>query len=258
MEIEFTLQLALILFTVALVAGFIDAIAGGGGLITIPTLMWVGLSPAAALATNKLQACGGSFFASVYFVRKGMVKLGQMKLSIVCALCGAAVGTILVQMVDAGVLKLLLPFLILAIGCYFLFAKNLTEGDRARVLQPTAFAFTVALGVGIYDGFFGPGTGSFFALGCVTLAGFGLAKATAHAKVLNFATNISSLLFFALGGKVVWLLGLVMLAGQAVGATLGSRLVVTKGTKIIRPLVVTMSLAMSLKLLAEQYHWDFF
>ncbi|MFT5676692.1 MAG: putative membrane protein YfcA, partial [Paraglaciecola sp.] len=87
----------------------------------------------------------------------------------------------------------------------------------------------------------------------VSLAGYGLAKATAHAKILNFSTNIASLIFFAIGGKVFWMLGGVMLVGQAIGATLGSRLVLTKGTKIIKPLVVTMSIAMSLKLLSEQY-----
>ncbi|MCH1923451.1 TSUP family transporter [Shewanella sp. C32] len=255
MDIELTLQLVLVLFAVAFVAGFIDSIAGGGGLITIPALMWIGLPPAAALATNKLQACGGSFFASWYFVRKGMVELKQMKLAIVCALVGSAVGTIAVQSVDGSVLKLLLPFLILAIGGYFLFSKKISDTDSARVLSPRAFAFTVGLGVGVYDGFFGPGTGSFFALGFVTLAGYGIAKATAHAKVMNFATNISSLLFFTLGGKVVWSMGLIMLAGQGLGATLGSRLVLTKGTKLIKPLVVTMSLLMSVKLLAEHYHF---
>ncbi|TVP14031.1 TSUP family transporter [Shewanella sp. MSW] len=257
MAFELTLQLATVLFLVALVAGFIDSIAGGGGLLTIPALMWAGLPPATALGTNKLQACGGSFFASLYFVRKGMVNLGEMKLAIGCAFVGASVGTILVQLIDASVLELMLPFLILAIGCYFLFSKKITEDDRARVLTPRVFAFTAALGVGLYDGFFGPGTGSFFALAFVSLAGFGLAKATAHAKVLNFSTNIASLIFFALGGKVVWLLGLVMLAGQAAGATLGSRLVITKGSKIIKPLVVVMSLVMSLKLLADQYQWSF-
>lgn len=257
MAFELTLQLATVLFFVALVAGFIDSIAGGGGLLTIPALMWAGLPPAAALGTNKLQACGGSFFASLYFVRKGMVKLGEMKMAIGCAFVGASVGTVLVQLIDASVLELVLPFLILAIGCYFLFSKKITEDDRARILTPGVFAFTAALGVGLYDGFFGPGTGSFFALAFVSLAGFGLAKATAHAKVLNFSTNIASLIFFALGGKVVWLLGLVMLAGQAAGATLGSRLVITKGSKIIKPLVVVMSLVMSLKLLADQYQWSF-
>ena len=251
--LELTLQLAVILFFVALVAGFIDSIAGGGGLLTIPALMWAGLPPAAALGTNKLQACGGSFFASLYFVRKGMVDLRSIKLSLICAFIGASIGTILVQMIDAKLLEVVLPFLILAIGCYFLFSKKISEQDRQQVLTPSVFAFTAALGVGLYDGFFGPGTGSFFALAFVSLAGFGLAKATAHAKLLNFATNIASLIFFLIGGQVAVVLGLIMLVGQAIGATLGSRLVVTKGVKIIKPLVVVMSLGMSGKLLWSQY-----
>ncbi|WP_394204143.1 TSUP family transporter [Shewanella waksmanii] len=255
MAIELSYQLIALLFFVAVLAGFIDAIAGGGGLLTIPALMWAGLPPTAALATNKLQACGGSFFASLYFVRKGMVKLSQMKLAIACAFVGSAIGTVAVQLIDSSVLELLLPFLILAIGGYFLFSKKVSEEDRHQVLTPTAFGFTAALGVGFYDGFFGPGTGSFFALAFVSLAGYGLAKATAHAKILNFSTNIASLIFFAIGGKVFWLLGLIMLAGQAIGATIGSRLVITKGSKIIKPLVVTMSIAMSIKLLSAQYDW---
>ncbi|MGX9461632.1 TSUP family transporter [Shewanella sp. A14] len=250
---ELTLQLALVLFGVALIAGFIDAIAGGGGLLTIPALMWAGLPPAAALGTNKLQACGGSFFASLYFVRKGLVDLRSIKLSLLCAFIGAALGTILVQMIDAKLLEVVLPFLILTIGCYFLLSKKISEQDRQQVLTPSVFAFTAALGVGLYDGFFGPGTGSFFALAFVSLAGFGLAKATAHAKLLNFATNIASLIFFLIGGQVVVVLGLLMLVGQSIGATLGSRLVVTKGVKIIKPLVVIMSFGMSGKLLWSQY-----
>ncbi|CAM2771884.1 TSUP family transporter [Shewanella amazonensis] len=255
MDFAFSIELAALLFFVAMLAGFIDAIAGGGGLLTIPALMWAGLSPAAALATNKLQACGGSFFASLYFVRKKMVDLASIKLDIFCAFVGAAIGTIAVQLIDASMLKTLLPFLMLAIGGYFLFSKKVSEDDRHRVLTPTLFAFSAALGIGFYDGFFGPGTGSFFALAFVSLAGFGLAKATAHAKVLNFATNISSLIFFALGGKVVWMLGGLMLLGQAMGATLGSRLVVNKGTAIIKPLVVLMSVVMSTKLLGDQFQW---
>jgi uncharacterized membrane protein YfcA len=250
---ELTLQLGVILFAVALIAGFIDAIAGGGGLLSIPALMWAGLPPAAALGTNKLQACGGSFFASLYFVRKGLVDLRSIKLSLICAFIGASIGTILVQMIDAKLLEVVLPFLILAIGCYFLLSKKISEQDRQQILTPSVFAFTAALGVGFYDGFFGPGTGSFFALAFVSLAGFGLAKATAHAKLLNFATNIASLIFFLIGGQVAVILGLIMLVGQAIGATLGSRLVVTKGVKIIKPLVVIMSLGMSGKLLWSQY-----
>ncbi|MCF1427198.1 MAG: TSUP family transporter [Shewanella sp.] len=253
MEFELTLQIAVLLFATAAVAGFIDAIAGGGGLLTIPALMWAGLPPATALGTNKLQASGGSFFASLYFIRKGMVKLSDLKLPLACAFSGAALGTIVVQQIDTSVLEVLLPFLILGIAAYIMFSPKVTDDDKNRVLTPTAFSFTAALGVGIYDGFFGPGTGSFFALAFVMLAGFGLAKATAHAKLLNFSANISSLLFFALGGKVIWTLGLLMLLGQALGATAGSRMVVTKGSKIIKPLVLTTSLLMSAKLLYQQF-----
>lgn len=253
MTFELTFELAALLFAVAMLAGFIDAIAGGGGLLTIPALMWAGLSPATALATNKLQACGGSFFASFYFIRKGLVKLKDLKLAIVCAFVGSALGTIAVQQINAEILRGILPILMLVIGGYFLFSKNMSDDDRQQLLTPTVFAFTAALGVGVYDGFFGPGTGSFFALAFVSLAGFGLAKATAHAKVLNFSTNISSLIFFALGGKVVWVLGGLMLVGQAIGATLGSKVVVSKGTKVIKPLVVTMSIMMSAKLLFDYF-----
>jgi len=253
MTIELTFEIITLLFFVAMLAGFIDAIAGGGGLLTIPALMWAGLPPTLALATNKLQACGGSFFASVYFVRKGLVRLADLKLSIASAFIGAALGTITVQMLDSALLEVALPFLILAIGGYFLFSKKISEDDKHQLLSPSLFAFTAALAIGFYDGFFGPGTGSFFALAFVSLAGFGLAKATAHAKVLNFSTNIASLFFFAIGGKVLWGLGAVMLLGQAIGATLGSRLVVSKGTKIIKPLVVLMSIVMSAKLLLAQY-----
>ncbi|WP_298769412.1 TSUP family transporter [uncultured Shewanella sp.] len=253
MEFELSIHLALILFFVAIFAGFIDSIAGGGGLLTIPVLMWVGLSPTAALATNKLQACGGSFFASFYFIRKGVIKLSEIKWAILCAFIGASMGTIGVQLIDASILEILLPFLILSLGGYFLFSKKMSDQDRHQVLGVGAFALTAALGVGFYDGFFGPGTGSFFALAFVSLLGFGLAKATAHAKVLNLATNIASLIFFALGGKVLWLLGGIMLFGQAVGASLGASLVLSQGTKLVKPLVVSMSLIMSIKILMTQY-----
>ena len=189
-------------------------------------------------------------------MRKGLVKISELKLPLACAFVGAAIGTLTVQAIDASILQLALPFLILAIGMYFLFSPKITDDDRHRVLTPTVFSFTAGLSIGFYDGFFGPATGSFFALAFVSLAGFGLAKATAHAKLLNFATNISSLIFFALGGKVVWLLGGIMLLGQALGATLGSRMVMTKGSSIIKPLVVSMSLVMSIKLLND--HFSFF
>ena len=240
------------LFGVATVAGFIDAIAGGGGLLTIPALLSTGLPPAIALGTNKLQACGGSFSASLYFVRKKAVDLKQVALLILLTFIGAALGTIVVQNIDVNALKIGLPFLIFAISIYFLFSPNIGDQDRKQRISYPLFGFTAGMGLGFYDGVFGPAVGSFYTLAFVLLLGFNLTKAVAHAKVLNFTSNFASLLFFIFGGAVVWEIGFIMLIGQFIGATLGARMVVTKGKKLIRPMLVTISFIMVAKMLYEQ------
>lgn len=251
---EFGLEMYALLFGVALLAGFIDAIAGGGGLITIPALLATGMPPALALGTNKLQACGGSFSASWYFIRRKAVNLREIAVLIAMTFLGAVLGTILVQQMNVDFLKKILPFLIFAIGIYFLLTPKLGENDKQKRVSYLVFALTAGFAIGFYDGFFGPGTGSFLSLAFVTLLGFNLAKATAHAKVLNFTSNIASLLFFLIGGQVAWTLGLVMLAGQFIGARMGARMVLTKGQKLIRPMVVVVAFAMSSKL-AFDYGW---
>lgn len=241
-----------LLFGAALVAGFIDAIAGGGGLITIPALLSAGLPPAMALGTNKLQACGGSFSASLYFVRKKAVDLKRIWLLILLTFIGAALGTIVVQMIDINFLRIALQFLVMIIGLYFLFSPTISDEDQKQRISYPLFAFTAALGIGFYDGLFGPATGSFLTLAFVLLLGFNLTKGVAHAKVLNFTSNFASLIFFLLGGAVIWKIGLIMLVGQFIGGTLGARMVVTKGKRIIRPLIVTMSCLMAIKMLWDQ------
>lgn len=241
-----------LLFGAALVAGFIDAIAGGGGLITIPALLSAGLPPAMALGTNKLQACGGSFSASLYFVRKKAVDLKRIWLLILLTFIGAALGTTVVQMIDINFLRIALPFLVMIIGLYFLFSPTISDEDQKQRISYPLFAFTAALGIGFYDGLFGPATGSFLTLAFVLLLGFNLTKGVAHAKVLNFTSNFASLIFFLLGGAVIWKIGLIMLVGQFIGGTLGARMVVTKGKRIIRPLIVTMSCLMAIKMLWDQ------
>ena len=239
-----------VLFFVALLAGFIDALAGGGGLLTVPALLAAGMTPAQALATNKLQACGGSLSSSLYFLRRGVVKLGDQKLNILMTFIGSTTGALLVQHVQSDI----------SIGLYFLLMPKLGEEDRQRRLYGLPFALVAGGCVGFYDGFFGPGAGSFYALAFVTLCGFNLAKSTAHAKVLNATSNLGGLLLFIIGGKVVWATGFVMLAGQFIGARLGSRLVLSKGQKLIRPMIVIVSAVMSAKLLFDSHgqeilHW---
>ena len=245
------LDIYAILFLLAGIAGFIDAIAGGGGLITIPALLAAGLPPAAALATNKLQASGGSFSASLYFVRKKAVDLRTVWKMIIGTFSGAMIGTIAVQLIDASIVKSLLPILVLVVGLYFLFSPKLGEKDCHQRLSFTAFALAAAFPIGFYDGFFGPGTGSFLCVAFVTLLGFNLSKATAHAKILNFTSNFTSLIFFILGGEVYWTLGFVMMIGGFLGARLGAKMVLTKGQKLIRPMVVIMAFIMTAKMMYD-------
>lgn len=242
-----------VLFAVAVIAGFIDSLAGGGGLLTVPALMAVGLSPAQALATNKLQACGGSLSASLYFVRRKVVNLKEQRLNIAMTFVGSTAGALLVQHVQAGILRQILPVLIIGIGLYFLLMPRLGEQDRHRRLHGLPFALVAGGCVGFYDGFFGPGAGSFYALAFVTLCGYNLAKSTAHAKVLNATSNVGGLLLFIIGGKVIWGTGLVMMVGQFCGARLGSRLVLSKGQRLIRPMIVVVSAVMSAKLLFDSH-----
>lgn len=249
---ELGLDVLAILFAVATVAGFIDSIAGGGGLLTIPALLSTGIPPAMALGTNKLQACGGSFSASLYFVRQKAVNLKQIAILILLTFIGAAIGTIVVQNMDVNALKIILPFLIFAIGIYFLFSPNIGDQDRKQRISYPIFACSAGMGLGFYDGVFGAGVGSFYTLAFVLLLGFNLTKAVAHAKVLNFTSNFASLIFFILGGAVLWKVGFIMLIGQFLGGTLGARMVVTKGKKLIRPMLVTISFIMVAKMLYEQ------
>ena len=141
---------------VAVLAGFIDSIAGGGGLIAVPAMLSVGMSPVQALSTNKLQGVGGTLSASYYFVRRGAVDLKEMRLLILMTFIGSALGTILVQMIDASVLKQVIPFLLIGIVLYFIFSPSVGDQDRQQKITLSLFAFTAAVGIGFYDGFFGP------------------------------------------------------------------------------------------------------
>lgn len=249
---EISIELLELLFSVATFAGFIDAIAGGGGLLTIPALLATGMPPAIALGTNKLQACGGSFSASLYFVRKKAVNLREILLLIALTFLGAAIGSILVQRIDVQSLKVFLPFLVLAIGLYFLFAPSIGDDNKKQRISYPLFAVLVGATIGFYDGVFGAAAGSFYTLSFVLLLGFNLTKAVAHAKVLNFTSNLASLIFFILGGAVIWQVGIVMMIGQFIGGTLGARMVVTKGKRLIRPMLVTISFLMVAKMLYDQ------
>ena len=244
-----SIEIILFLGIVATLAGFIDAIAGGGGLLTVPALLWVGIPPLNALATNKLQGCFGTATASVNFWRKGLLPINQLKIPIVMTFFGAICGTWLVQNVSSDSLNAIIPWLLISFALFFAFSPRASNLDRQARLSISAFSLSTCSLIGLYDGFFGPGTGSFFMLAVILLLGFNITKATATTKLLNFTSNIGSLAFFALGGHVLWLTGLVMGMGQMIGAWLGSQLAIKHGAQVIKPSIVIISILISLSLL---------
>lgn len=246
------IEIAPLLFASALMAGVVDAIAGGGGLITLPVLLWTGITPIQALATNKAQGVFGTLASTAHFMRRGAIDMHAAALAAVCTFTGAAAGAVAVQFLAMDLLSRAVPLLLIGFALYFLFSPRVADIDSRRRLGNGAFALAIGTGVGLYDGLFGPGTGTFFAVGYVSLLGYNLRRATAHAKLLNFISNLAALLFFIAGGQVVWTLALTMAAGQFAGGWLGAHLVIRHGTRLIRPVLVTVSLAISLKLLLEQ------
>lgn len=242
-----------LLFLTGMAAGFVDAIAGGGGLITLPVILSFGGDPQQALGTNKLQATFGSASAAWHYGRAGAVNLHDCVRGCLLTFVGAAVGTLGVQQVGPHVLKVAIPLLLLAVAIYTLLRPQLGERDLHPRMARFKFDFLFGLLLGFYDGFFGPGTGTFWTMAFVLMLGFNLTRATAHTKVMNFASNLCSLLLFAAIGKVDYAAGVAMGAGQLLGARFGSKMVLARGTRFIRPVFITVVLALTLKLLYDVY-----
>ena len=242
---SFTLLLTL--FCVSLGAGFVDAIAGGGGLLTVPALALAGFDPVTALATNKLQSTFGSAAATLKFWRAGHLGLEYWPIALMAG--GAAIlGTLTVTFLPKQTLNYGMPVLLVAVALYFALSPKITDHDRhPRLSLPVFITFFVPL-IGFYDGAFGPGTGSFFMAGFVGLLGLGVVKAAARTKLANFASNIGSLATFILGGHVMIVVGLVMGLGQFIGATCGAHMAMTQGSRLVKPLIIVMSLGMALRL----------
>ncbi|MFC5583614.1 TSUP family transporter [Nitratireductor kimnyeongensis] len=249
--LEASLEIILLLTLAAFFAGFMDAIAGGGGLVTIPALLLAGFPPVLALGTNKLQGMFGSAMATFTYARAGHVNVrGQLLpgfLSFLASIAGALAATIM----PTDLLSGMLPILLIAVALYFSFKPNLNDLDRARRITPFVFGFTIVPLLGFYDGAFGPGTGSFFMLAFVGLAGQGMLKATAHTKFLNFASNVGGFAAFAAVGAIAWKIGLIMGVAQIAGARIGAAFAMKKGARIIKPLLVLACLALAARLLME-------
>lgn len=239
----------LLLVVIAFVAGFVSSIAGAGGVLTLPALLWAGLPPVTALATNKLQSTFGTLSSTWNFFRKGHLDLKPLLPAMAMALLGSCVGTWTVQRVGNELLATLIPLLLIAISLYFLVSPRVGDEHRAARLSPLQFAMTAAPLMGFYGGFFGPAMGSIFPFLMVWLMGYGLRKATAQTKVMVLSVNGVSATLFIIGGYVVWPLAVAMSLAQIVGARLGSNMVILRGGALVQPVIVAVTLIVALKLL---------
>ena len=240
------------LTAVAAVAGFVDSIAGGGGLIVIPALLWAGVPALYALGTNKLQSVFGTAVALRNYWRSGLVEWRPNGLTVALVFGGAVGGALIVQSIRPRILELIIPLLLIAAAFYILLSPRMNDQDAHHRVSSAGYA-PVGAAIGFYDGFFGPGAGTFYTTSLVALRGYGLTKAAALTKLVNLTSAIASLVLFALGGHLLWLLGLCMALGAMAGGWIGSHSALRFGAQLIRPLLVLISLSLTAKLL-----WSYF
>jgi uncharacterized membrane protein YfcA len=252
-ELGIELSTLAILVLVAFTAGFIDAIAGGGGLLTIPALLTAGIPPHLALGTNKLCATFGSATASFTFYRRKLFNPAQWRNALLATAIGAWLGAVLAHWLPSEWLNQMLPVVVFACGVYLLFGKT--------PAAPTSICITIAQGrqwpqgltLGFYDGVAGPGTGAFWTVSSLLLYPLDLVRASGVARSMNFVSNACALSIFIVSGQVVWLLGICMGLGLMMGAYLGARTAIKGGSRFIRPVFILVVLALTARLAWQ--HW---
>ena len=241
------------LVAAAFAAGVVDAIAGGGGLITLPALLAAGLPPQLALGTNKGQSTFGSFSALVNYWRLGVIDRTRVAASFLFGFVGSLVGAWLVLQVPRALLRPVVLVLLVLVAIRLTLRRDVAS--PAEPLPPGASpqrrAMAIALVIGTYDGFFGPGTGTFLILSYVTWLREAMARASANAKVVNFASNLAALAIFASQGVVRWEVALPMAVAQFVGGAFGARLAVRRGDRFVRWVVLGVVLCLVVKIAVD-------
>lgn len=233
------------------VAAFVDSIVGGGGIISVPAFLFAGVPAHIALGTNKFSSTFASFSSSIKFISSGKVDFKIVKFLFPFTLIGAILGVNTVLMIDAKYLNTIVLILILFVGVYSFFSKTVGLEDRFKSLNKKNLFLGIflAFSLGFYDGFFGPGTGSFLIFGLIGIYKFDFLRAAGNAKFLNFTSNITSLVLFIIKGQVYFKIGIPVAICMIIGAKFGTGFALKKGSKVIKPIFVIMSLAVAVKVL---------
>lgn len=250
--IDASWSILLILLLVGVLAGFVDSIVGGGGLISVPAMLLTNLPPSMALGSNKCASVFGAISSSITFYRSGKINWPLVRKQLPFTILGTVLGTLLVIAIPPLYLKPILIVLLLIVLIFVIFKQNWGEvndfhGESKKVMLYCLF---FAFAIGMYDGFIGPGTGTFLIFAFI-FAGFDFLHAAGNAKILNLASNAGSLIVFIILGQVNFLYGGVMAIGQIVGAQIGSRLAIKKGSGLVRVVFLVTTTAMIAKLLYD-------
>lgn len=248
-----TLVHYLIICPAVFIAGFIDAIAGGGGLITLPAYLIIGLPSHNAIGTNKLSSAMGTVISTGEYIYKGFVNWKSGIFCILITMAGAAIGSNLALLIPDNIFSIMMIILLPLIALYVLKNKSFeTNKEPFSPLKTLILCLLSSFVVGMYDGFYGPGTGTFMLILLTGLARISLNKAAGTAKIVNLTSNITALVVFIINGKVIWSLGLIAGIFSIAGHYLGAKAFVKNGTKIARPVVIGVLCILFIKVL-----WDF-
>jgi Predicted permeases len=237
------------------IASAVDSIAGGGGLISLPAILAAGVPPHFALGTNKFASSFSSFTSTMVFIKSGKVHIPLIKYLIPCTLLGAIIGVRSVLSINQKYLEVMILTLIFSVAIYAVMKKDFGHEDRFEGLtrKNIIYGCIFAFSLGFYDGFFGPGAGSFLIFLFISVYRFDFTIAAGNSKVLNFISNITSLIMFAMDGKIMYRLGIPMALSMILGAQVGSRIAIKNGAKVIKPIFITIALALALKMLYSSF-----
>ena len=252
-QYEPTLLTIIFVCVAGFIAAVVDSIAGGGGLIALPAVIAAGVPPHLALGTNKLASSFASFTSMLTFIKSKKIYFPLVKWQIPCTLVGATIGARTVLGIDENYLKALIVILIFAVALYTTFHKNFGVNDdfigltKKNIIAGCIFAFAL----GFYDGFFGPGAGTFLIFLFISIYGFDFVQAAGNGKILNFTSNVSALVVFFLTGKILFVIGIPMAISMIIGARVGTHIAIRNGAKVIKPIFISIAVLLAAKMIYQ-------
>lgn len=242
----------LIICPLVFLAGFVDAIAGGGGLISLPAYIMTGLPVHNCIATNKMSSCMGTTIATYKYARQGFIPWRFALFAIPCAIVGSSSGANLALLIDDSVFKVIMLIVIPLTAAYVLFRKDISfDGSALKEKKTIALCSLIAFLIGIYDGFYGPGTGTFLILLLTGIAHISLDKANGLTKAINFTTNISALVVFLINGQVLFPLGIIAGLFNIAGNCAGVLMFVKDGKRVIKPVIIGVLVLFFIKVVSD-------